>query len=169
MGTARPEHGTPDGATGVAPPRLDDESIPCSPTPRPSSRPRTAILPRLRPSGRRLPGQRLCRHCGDSLELQGYCDICESRLRLSVGTKCPKHDVVLVSEEPGPAAGSRAARPVSWVTLTQIPAQPGRRSRPGFDSRPRGSRPSWKASGWGAHPCIGWRPAESSSRCPRTW
>jgi Putative prokaryotic signal transducing protein len=67
------------------------------------------------------PEQTLCSHCGEVLQLQGYCDICESRLRLSVGMKCPKHDVVLVSNESSSTTGSRAARPISWVTLTRFP------------------------------------------------
>ena len=40
---------------------------------------------------------------------------------MSVGTKCPKHDVVLVSDGPTSATRSRAARPISWVTLTKFP------------------------------------------------
>ncbi len=65
--------------------------------------------------------QTLCRRCGDILQLQGYCDICESRWRLSVGAKCPKHDVVLVSDAPDIMTGTPTARPVSWVTLTRFP------------------------------------------------
>jgi hypothetical protein len=34
---------------------------------------------------------------------------------------CPKHDVVLVSDEPTSATRSLADRPVSWVTVTRFP------------------------------------------------
>jgi hypothetical protein len=67
------------------------------------------------------PDQTLCSRCGDILELQGYCDICESRLRLRIGMKCPKHDVVLVSDESSLATASRATRPISWVTVSRFP------------------------------------------------
>jgi hypothetical protein len=67
------------------------------------------------------PEQTLCDRCGETLELQGYCDICESRVRLSVGMMCPKHDVVLVSDEPTSATRSLADRPISWVTVTRFP------------------------------------------------
>ena len=67
------------------------------------------------------PEQALCGRCGETLEIQGYCDICESRLRLSVGKRCPKHDVVLGSDEPDSARHSLANRPISWVTVTKYP------------------------------------------------
>jgi hypothetical protein len=68
-----------------------------------------------------VPEQNLCARCGDVLELQGYCDICESRWRLKVGAICPKHDVALISEEPASAASTLGDRPIKWVTLTRFP------------------------------------------------
>jgi hypothetical protein len=63
----------------------------------------------------------LCRNCGSSLAIQGYCPICEGRLRRRVGELCPKHDVKLladdVEERPRLADGST----MSWVTVKRFP------------------------------------------------
>ena len=62
-------------------------------------------------------GRGLCRVCGDSLQEQGYCPVCESYWCLPAGTDCPKHDIpteegrALVPEmQPGRSS-------VAWVTL----------------------------------------------------
>jgi hypothetical protein len=62
----------------------------------------------------------LCARCGAALHLQGYCPICESRWRLAVGALCPKHDVELLSDEPG-STSRVAAGPISWITVTKFP------------------------------------------------
>jgi hypothetical protein len=63
----------------------------------------------------------LCLYCGNGLQLRGYCPICEERLNLSVGAVCPKHDVVLEPDEPGPPLDSPASSSISWVTVTSFP------------------------------------------------
>jgi hypothetical protein len=63
----------------------------------------------------------LCGHCGETLQLQGHCPICERRWRLNVGALCPKHDVPLEPHEPAPSARSRSGQPIAWVTLTKFP------------------------------------------------
>ena len=59
----------------------------------------------------------ICPRCGDRLELQGYCPVCEACWRLAVATLCPKHDLPL---EPGPPvegpAADRAPRS-DWTTV----------------------------------------------------
>ncbi len=48
----------------------------------------------------RTGGGRSCSECGEGLLVRGYCSVCESRWSLRVGEACPKHDIVLISEEP---------------------------------------------------------------------
>jgi hypothetical protein len=74
-----------------------------------------------RPGG--VPEDRsLCSHCGGMLAVQGYCPICEARVRRRVGDLCPKHDVTLLEEDPYPLQrpweGSAA---ISWVTVKRFP------------------------------------------------
>jgi hypothetical protein len=63
----------------------------------------------------------LCRHCGSSIAVQGYCPICEGRVRRRIGELCPKHDVKLLADdaEERPRLPDGAA--VSWVTVKQFP------------------------------------------------
>jgi hypothetical protein len=63
----------------------------------------------------------LCLYCGSSLQLRGYCPICERRLNLAVGAVCPKHDVVLEPDEPGPPVHTTSNSSISWVTVTSFP------------------------------------------------
>lgn len=63
----------------------------------------------------------LCPHCGGTLAIQGYCPICESRVRRRVGEPCPKHDVELLPDEPAPTPIPSAGPVVSWVTVKQFP------------------------------------------------
>ena len=66
-------------------------------------------------------GRPLCSHCGGPLAIQGYCPICESRVRRRVGEPCPKHDVELLSENPFSGPPSSASSHVSWVTVARFP------------------------------------------------
>ena len=63
----------------------------------------------------------LCLYCGNSLQLRGYCPICERRLNRTVGTMCPKHEVVLEPDEPGSKRRSFAVNTFSWVTVRRFP------------------------------------------------
>jgi hypothetical protein len=67
------------------------------------------------------PEGTLCLYCGNSLQLRGYCPICERRLNLAVGAMCPKHEVVLEPDEPGPKTRSVAVKAFSWVTVRRFP------------------------------------------------
>jgi ribosomal protein S27AE len=81
--------------------------------------------PRFCPDCGRAAGdsaeRRLCERCGSTLVIQGYCPICESRVRRRIGELCPKHDVQLladdVEEQPRLPDGS----PISWVTVKRFP------------------------------------------------
>jgi hypothetical protein len=63
----------------------------------------------------------LCSHCGSTLAVQGYCPICESRVRHRIGELCPKHDVELLPDggESPPLRPEDAAG--SWVTVKRFP------------------------------------------------
>jgi hypothetical protein len=63
----------------------------------------------------------LCPDCGGTLVVQGYCPICEARLRRQVGEPCPKHDVELMPEEPVATPFHAAGLVVSWVTVKRFP------------------------------------------------
>ncbi len=64
----------------------------------------------------------LCEHCGEPLAIQGYCPICEGRVRRRVGELCPKHDVKLLTDD---ADEERPRLPdgsaISWVTVQRFP------------------------------------------------
>jgi hypothetical protein len=63
----------------------------------------------------------LCGRCGATVLVQGYCPICESRLRLPVGATCPKHDVKLLSDdaESRPLLADDAS--IAWITVKRFP------------------------------------------------
>jgi len=63
----------------------------------------------------------LCPECGDRLELQGYCPVCEGRWKLKVGDHCPKHELELIEARPerGPAFGPKDA--IQWTTVWRFP------------------------------------------------
>jgi hypothetical protein len=63
----------------------------------------------------------LCGHCGGTLVIQGYCPICESRLRLRVGATCPKHDVKLLSDDDEARPRLPAEASIAWVTVKRFP------------------------------------------------
>jgi ribosomal protein S27AE len=63
----------------------------------------------------------LCGHCGSTLAIQGYCPICEGRLRRRIGELCPKHDVKLVSDDAETRPQWPDGAPVSWVTVKVFP------------------------------------------------
>jgi hypothetical protein len=63
----------------------------------------------------------LCSHCGGTLAVQGYCAICESRVRRRVGEPCPKHDVALVADDPDRHARAWEGSTISWVTVKRFP------------------------------------------------
>jgi hypothetical protein len=63
----------------------------------------------------------LCGHCGGTLVIQGYCPICESRLRLRVGEPCPKHDVKLLSDDDEVRPRLPADASIAWVTVKRFP------------------------------------------------
>jgi hypothetical protein len=66
-------------------------------------------------------GNALCDHCGTRLAMQGYCPICEARVRRRAGESCPKHDVELLADEPAPWPSVPADSGVSWVTVKRFP------------------------------------------------
>ncbi len=59
----------------------------------------------------------LCPDCGETLVRQGYCPVCEALWRLRPGLPCPKHDVLLERESPGPIGSTAPGDPVSWTTI----------------------------------------------------
>ena len=63
----------------------------------------------------------LCDRCGATLVIQGYCPICESRLRLPVDAMCPKHDVTLLADDSESRPLLAAGAPMSWVTVKRFP------------------------------------------------
>jgi hypothetical protein len=63
----------------------------------------------------------LCDHCGATLATQGYCPVCESRLRRRIGALCPKHDVELLPDEGEPPRIPFRDSAVSWVTVKRFP------------------------------------------------
>lgn len=73
-----------------------------------------------RPAGVSTEGA-LCEHCGSTLAIQGYCPICESRVRRPVGELCPKHDVPLLAEEEEERPRLPDGSPISWVTVKRFP------------------------------------------------
>lgn len=85
----------------------------------------TVDIPRFCPDcGRAADGSsegRLCRYCGATLALRGYCPICESRLRRRVGELCPKHDVELLAGEPDRLPRIPEGSVISWVTVKRFP------------------------------------------------
>jgi hypothetical protein len=67
----------------------------------------------------REDGAALCAECGEALQPQGYCAVCEDFWPQVAGTPCPKHDVALEEGAPRRAefpssAGGPAPR---WVTV----------------------------------------------------
>lgn len=82
-------------------------------------------IPRFCPDCGRAANDRLegplCDYCGARLAKQGYCPICEARLRRRVGETCPKHDVELLAEEPAPWPLVPDAASISWVTVQRFP------------------------------------------------
>ncbi len=63
----------------------------------------------------------LCDFCGATLARQGYCPICEARVRRRVGEPCPKHDVELSADEPASWSFVPHDARVAWVTVKQFP------------------------------------------------
>jgi hypothetical protein len=68
----------------------------------------------------------LCDQCGETLEFQGYCSVCERHWTLAPGTPCPKHDLLLQARAPEPAVGwlglglaTCGANP-AWVTVARF-------------------------------------------------
>ena len=58
----------------------------------------------------------LCPDCGDRLEPQGYCPVCERFWTLPVGWDCPKHEIALEAAPPPKRRLSLSGRD-SWVTV----------------------------------------------------
>jgi hypothetical protein len=63
----------------------------------------------------------LCRNCGSTLAIQGYCPICEGRVRRRVGELCPKHDVNLLPDDAEDRPRLADGSPISWVTVQLFP------------------------------------------------
>jgi hypothetical protein len=59
----------------------------------------------------------LCRPCGETLEPQGYCDVCEAHWPLSPGTPCPKHELGLAARAPSRSEMLGPTGDRSWVTV----------------------------------------------------
>src|SRR3954447_26366852 len=68
--------------------------------------------------GRGAPGGvSVCRDCGETLELQGYCPVCEAHWPLPSGSTCPKHDLLLAPGGPTAEGGRTTALHEEWVTV----------------------------------------------------
>ncbi len=63
----------------------------------------------------------LCERCGATLAIQGYCPVCESRVRRRVGELCPKHDVELLPDEAEERPHRPDGSPIHWVTVKVFP------------------------------------------------
>jgi hypothetical protein len=63
----------------------------------------------------------LCGQCGGNLAVQGFCPICESRVRRRVGEPCPKHDVTLLADDPDRFDHAWEGSTISWVTVKRFP------------------------------------------------
>jgi hypothetical protein len=81
--------------------------------------------PRFCPDCGRAAGEAgegvLCERCGSTLAIQGYCPICESRVRRRVGELCPKHDVHLLDAELEERPRLPDGAPISWETVQRFP------------------------------------------------
>jgi hypothetical protein len=81
--------------------------------------------PRFCPACGRAAGESaegaLCERCGSTLAIQGYCPICESRVRRRAGELCPKHDVPLLEVEVEERPRLPDGAPISWVTVRRFP------------------------------------------------
>ena len=62
-------------------------------------------------------GAFLCPDCGDRVETQGYCPVCDKTWRLAIGFPCPKHDLPLLAEGPTPHPSQISGEVVDWVTV----------------------------------------------------
>jgi hypothetical protein len=60
------------------------------------------FCPRCRRVSRDDRGQGLCNQCGESLQPQGYCEVCEKYWPRAAGFECPKHEIALVESAPEP-------------------------------------------------------------------
>jgi hypothetical protein len=63
----------------------------------------------------------LCDRCGSTLVVQGYCPICESRLRRPVGDLCPKHEVKLLADDSDARPRLPDGATITWVTAKRFP------------------------------------------------
>lgn len=68
-----------------------------------------------RPSKRSL--QALCEDCGETLQDQAYCRVCERYWPAPVGSPCPKHEIALDSGPPPRHPLLTAGQPAAWVTV----------------------------------------------------
>lgn len=72
--------------------------------------------------GKDGPGaSRLCADCGAKLVLKGFCTVCECHWAMPPGSKCPKHEVELISEAPSSALDQLPARGTKWVKVASYP------------------------------------------------
>jgi hypothetical protein len=60
------------------------------------------FCPRCCLAARDERGQVLCNHCGESLQQQAYCEVCEKYWPQAAGFECPKHEIALVESAPDP-------------------------------------------------------------------
>lgn len=67
----------------------------------------------------------LCAECGDRLEPQGYCPVCEAFWPIAVESPCPKHELALAPSPPEPSYLLTPDGPIDWVTVSsfQLPFQ----------------------------------------------
>ncbi|RUL86734.1 hypothetical protein [Tautonia sociabilis] len=63
----------------------------------------------------------LCPECGDRLESQGYCTVCEAFWPLVEGEPCPKHELPLVADRPEPPLTVGDGDRIDWVTVGSYP------------------------------------------------
>ncbi len=63
----------------------------------------------------------LCKCCGSTLALQGYCPVCEAHVRSPIGSLCPKHDIKLLAEDERLRPSTMASKSVRWTTVRRFP------------------------------------------------
>jgi hypothetical protein len=74
------------------------------------------FCPRCKREAPENPAIDRCPECREVLLPQGYCPICEKRLKLAVGQSCPKHDTTLATGPENDDANA-ATDDSNWVTL----------------------------------------------------
>jgi hypothetical protein len=62
-------------------------------------------------------GPALCAACGEMMERQAYCPVCEDYWPRAAGTPCPKHEIELETDAPRGRPGSDLEVAPTWVNV----------------------------------------------------